>query len=192
MRVRTRNTDDTRTMNSSLASCRVFDVCVDSYLHRQFSFSRGACCICLRLLQASFAMLPVSGMSHQTGRAVQAKINDIKCARVPLKPAAPTVLVNALTWRSRLWKLGQGSRASGKEWGTKRRGLDYIGVLLLPPAACHHALDTTQQLHSKTTFSKVRKAGSPSCTPDDVLPNNMSNTGSPKPYSVSKALFCAI
>ena len=55
---RTRNTDDTRIMKSSLASCRVFDVCVDSYLHRQFSFSRDARCICLKTLQASPARPP--------------------------------------------------------------------------------------------------------------------------------------
>ena len=53
---RTRSTDDTRTMNSSLASCRVFDVCVDSYLHRRFTLSRDARCICLRLCYATRMM----------------------------------------------------------------------------------------------------------------------------------------
>ena len=72
---------------------------------------------------------------------MQAKINNTTYARVPLKPASPTATVYVLTWRSRLWKLGRGPRASGKAWGTKRQGLDCTGALLLPPAASHHAFD---------------------------------------------------
>ena len=91
-----------------------------------------------------------------------------------------------------LWKLGQGSRALGKAWGTMRRGLDYTGVLLSPPAACHRALDTTQHLQPQAAFSDDWKAGSPSCNSDDVLPVDLSKNRSSKPSSVSRAFYCAV